>query len=269
MVIKHNYCISLWHCFFFSIFMTADADCMMNMDRKTAVQRRPDIYNLYTKRIMTAMSEGSHPWGASSISNRLFPLVEDAMRHLEIGTASLFDYLIHDGRKTIELEELSTLIPQAWSFNRKYVYAVCHLQFVVFSLLCTVCCVQFVVYSLLCTVCCVQFVVYSLLCTVCCVHFVVYSLLCTVCCVQFVVYSLLCTVCCVQFVVYSLLSTVCCVQFVVYSLLSTVCCVQFVVYSLLCTVCCVQFAKYIILKVILIITKDQKQVVYWSIPNIL
>ena len=35
----------------------------------------------------------------------------------------MFDYLIHDGRKTIELEELSTLIPQAWSINRKYVYA--------------------------------------------------------------------------------------------------------------------------------------------------
>ena len=34
----------------------------------------------------------------------------------------MFDYLIHDGRKTIELEELSTLIPQAWSINRKYVY---------------------------------------------------------------------------------------------------------------------------------------------------
>ena len=93
------------------------------MDRTTAVQRRPDIYNLHTKRIMTAMSEGSHPWGASSIANRLFPLVEDAMRHLENGTAAMFDYFIHDGRKTIELEELSMLIPQAWSINRKYVYA--------------------------------------------------------------------------------------------------------------------------------------------------
>ena len=77
---------------------------MMNMDRTTAVQRRPDIYNLYSKRIMTAMSEGSHPWGASSISNRLFPLVEDAMRHLENGTAAMFDYFILDGRKTIDLE---------------------------------------------------------------------------------------------------------------------------------------------------------------------
>ena len=81
--------------------MTSDADCLMNMDRTTAVQRRPDIYNLYTKRIMTAMSEGSHPWGASSIDNRLFPIVEDAMRHLKNGTAAMFDYLIHDGRKTI------------------------------------------------------------------------------------------------------------------------------------------------------------------------
>ena len=45
------------------------------------------------------------------------------MRYLENGTAAMFDYLIHDGRKTIELEELSTLIPQAWSINRKYVYA--------------------------------------------------------------------------------------------------------------------------------------------------
>ena len=77
--------------------MTSDADCMMNMDRTTAVQRQPDIYNLYTKRIMTA---GPHPGGASSIANRLFPLVEDAMRHLENGTAAMFDYLIHDGRKT-------------------------------------------------------------------------------------------------------------------------------------------------------------------------
>ena len=34
------------------------------------------------------------------------------MRHLENGTAAMFDYLIHDGRKTIELEELSTLIPR-------------------------------------------------------------------------------------------------------------------------------------------------------------
>ena len=98
--------------------MTSDADCMMNMDRTTAVQTRPDIYNLYTKRVMTAMSEGSHPWGASLIANRLFPLVEDAMRYLENATAAMFDYLIHD-----ELEELSTLIPQAWSINRKYVYA--------------------------------------------------------------------------------------------------------------------------------------------------
>ena len=79
---------------------------MMNMDQTTAVQRRPDIYNLYTKRIMTVMREGSHPWGASSIANRLFPLVEDAMRHLENGMAAMFDYLIHDGRNTIELEEL-------------------------------------------------------------------------------------------------------------------------------------------------------------------
>ena len=45
------------------------------------------------------------------------------MRHLENGTAAMFDYLIHDGRKTIELEELSTLIPQAWSINIKYVDA--------------------------------------------------------------------------------------------------------------------------------------------------
>ena len=35
----------------------------------------------------------------------------------------MFNYLIHDGRKAIELEELSMLIPQAWSINRKYVYA--------------------------------------------------------------------------------------------------------------------------------------------------
>ena len=103
--------------------MTSYADCMMNMDRTTAVQRRPDLYNLYTKRIVIAMSEGSYPWGASSIANRLFPLVEDAMRHSGNGTAAMFDYLIHDGRKTIELEELSTLIPQTWSINRKYVYA--------------------------------------------------------------------------------------------------------------------------------------------------
>ena len=72
---------------------------------------------------MTAMSERSHPWGASSISNRLFPLIEDPMRHFENGTAAMFDYLIHNGGKIIELEELSTLIPQAWSINRKYVYA--------------------------------------------------------------------------------------------------------------------------------------------------
>ena len=91
--------------------------------RTTMVQRRPDIYNQYTKRIMNAMTKGSHPWGAESISKRLFPLSEDAMRHLENGTAAMFDYLNHDGRKTIEFEELSTLIPQAWSINRKYVYA--------------------------------------------------------------------------------------------------------------------------------------------------
>ena len=103
--------------------MTWDADCLMDTERTTMVQRRPDIYNLYTKRIMNAMTKGSHPWGAGSISKRLFPLSEDAMRHLENGTAAMFDYLIHDGRKTIELEELSTLIPQAWSINRKYVYA--------------------------------------------------------------------------------------------------------------------------------------------------
>ena len=72
---------------------------------------------------MTAVSKGSYPWGASSISNRLFPLVEDAMRHLENGTAAMFDYLVHHRRKTIELEELSMLISQAWSTNRKYVYA--------------------------------------------------------------------------------------------------------------------------------------------------
>ena len=63
------------------------------------------------------MTKGSHPWGAGSISKRLFPLSEDAMRHLENGTAAMFGYLIHDGRKTIEFEELSTLIPQAWSIN--------------------------------------------------------------------------------------------------------------------------------------------------------
>ena len=104
--------------------MTWDADCLMDTERTTMVQRRPpDIYNQYTKRIMNAMTKGSHPWGAGSISKRLFPLIEDAMRHLENGTAAMFDYLIHDGRKTIELEELSTLIPQAWSINRKYVDA--------------------------------------------------------------------------------------------------------------------------------------------------
>ena len=103
--------------------MTWDADCLMDTERTTMVQRRPDIYNQYTKRIMNAMTTGSHPWGAESISKRLFPLSEDAMRHLENGTAAMFDYLIHDGRKTIELEELSTLIPQAWSISRKYVYA--------------------------------------------------------------------------------------------------------------------------------------------------
>ena len=69
------------------------------------------------------MTKGSHSWGAGSISKRLFPLVEDVMRHLENGTAAMIDYLIHDGRTTIELEELSTLIPQVWSINRKYVYA--------------------------------------------------------------------------------------------------------------------------------------------------
>ena len=103
--------------------MTWDADCLMDTERTTMVQRRPDIYNQYTKRIMNAMTKGSHPWGAESISKRLFPLSEDAMRHLENGTAAMFDYLIHDGRKTIELEELSTLIPQAWSINKKYMYA--------------------------------------------------------------------------------------------------------------------------------------------------
>ena len=103
--------------------MTWEADCLMDTERTTMVQRRPDIYNQYTKRIMNAMTKGSHPWGAESISKRLFPLSEDAMRHLENGTAAMFDYLIHDGRKTIELEELSTLIPQAWSISRKYVYA--------------------------------------------------------------------------------------------------------------------------------------------------
>ena len=96
--------------------MTWDADCLMDTERTTMVQRRPDIYNQYTN---TAMTKGSHPWGAGSISKRLFPLSEDAMRHLENGTAAMFDYLIHDGRKTIELEELSTLIPQAWSINKK------------------------------------------------------------------------------------------------------------------------------------------------------
>ena len=103
--------------------MTWDADCLMDTERTTMVQRRPDIYNQYTKRIMNAMTKGSHPWGAGSISKRLFPLIEDAMRHLENGTAAMFDYLIHDGRKTIELDELSTLIPEAWSINRKYVNA--------------------------------------------------------------------------------------------------------------------------------------------------
>ena len=100
--------------------MTWDADCLMDTERTTMVQRRPDIYNQYTKRIMNAMTKGSHPWGAGSISKRLFPLSEDAMRHLENGTAAMFDY---DGRKTIEFEELSTLIPQAWSINKKYVNA--------------------------------------------------------------------------------------------------------------------------------------------------
>ena len=104
---------------FLLYFMTWDADCLMDTERTTMVQRRPDIYNQYTKRIMNAMTKGSHPWGAGSISKRLFPLSEDAMRHLENGTAAMFDYLIHDGRKTIEFEELSTLIPQAWSINNK------------------------------------------------------------------------------------------------------------------------------------------------------
>ena len=99
--------------------MTWDADCLMDTERTTMVQRRPDIYNQYTKRRMNAMTKGSHPWGAESISKRLFPLSEDAMRHLENGTAAMFEYLIHDGRKTIELEELSTLIPQAWSKKEK------------------------------------------------------------------------------------------------------------------------------------------------------
>ena len=96
--------------------MTWDADCLMDTERRTMVQRRPAIYNQYTKRIMNAVTKGSHPWGAGSISKRLFPLSEDAMRHLENGTAAMFDY---DGGKTIELEELSTLIPQAWSINKK------------------------------------------------------------------------------------------------------------------------------------------------------
>ena len=82
--------------------MTWDADCLMDTERTTMVQRRPDIYNQYTKRIMNAMTKGSHPWGAGSIYKRLFPLIEYAMRHLENGTAAMFDYLIHDGRKTIE-----------------------------------------------------------------------------------------------------------------------------------------------------------------------
>ena len=69
------------------------------------------------------MTKGSHSWGAGSISKRLFPLVEDAMRHLGNGTAAMFYYLIHDGRKTIELEGSCTLMPQALSINRKYVYA--------------------------------------------------------------------------------------------------------------------------------------------------
>ena len=79
--------------------MTSDADCLMDTERTTMVQRRPDIYNQYTKRIMNAMTKGSHPWGACSISKQLFPLV-DAMRHLENGTAAMFDYLILNGRKT-------------------------------------------------------------------------------------------------------------------------------------------------------------------------
>ena len=61
----HGYQAYLWHItvtmLFLLYFMTSDADCMMNIDRTTAVQRRPDIYNLYTKRILTAVSEGSHP----------------------------------------------------------------------------------------------------------------------------------------------------------------------------------------------------------------
>ena len=63
--------------------MTSDADGMMTMDRTTAIQRRPYIFNLCTKRIRVAMSEGSHPWETSSMSNQLFPLVEDSMRHLK------------------------------------------------------------------------------------------------------------------------------------------------------------------------------------------
>ena len=59
----HGFQTELWHItvtmLFLLYFMTSDADCMMNMDRTTAIQRRPDIYNLYTKRIMTAMSEAA------------------------------------------------------------------------------------------------------------------------------------------------------------------------------------------------------------------
>ena len=102
--------------------MTWDADCLMDTERTTMVQRRPDIYNQYTKRIMNAMTKGSHPWGAGSISKRLFPLSEDAMRHLENGTAAMFDYLIHDGRKTIEFVEVRSY-PRHGQLIKKYVNA--------------------------------------------------------------------------------------------------------------------------------------------------
>ena len=35
----------------------------------------------------------------------------------------MFDYFIHRRRQTLDMEELSILIPQAWSIPRKYVYA--------------------------------------------------------------------------------------------------------------------------------------------------
>ena len=44
---------------FLLYFMTWDADCLMDTERTTMVQRRPDIYNQYTKRIMNAMTKGS------------------------------------------------------------------------------------------------------------------------------------------------------------------------------------------------------------------